>query len=87
MKYICITKYIHCFTINKYTRKFLDNKTYNWRLVKTIVNNRHQPECHHSEPYLGKSEESNNQGIKVQVKRAFKSYSFCHDKKGETGSA
>ena len=29
-----------------------------------------------SEPYLVKSEESNNQDIKVQVKRDFKSYSF-----------
>ena len=29
-----------------------------------------------SEPQLGKSKESNNQGMKLQVKRAFKSYSF-----------
>ena len=29
-----------------------------------------------SEPYLGISKESNNQGMKVQVKRTFKSYSF-----------
>ena len=26
MKYICITKYIHSFTINKYTKSFLITK-------------------------------------------------------------
>ena len=39
-----------------------------------------------SEQQLGKSKEFNNQGMKVQVKRAFKRYSFLSQKK-ETGSA
>ena len=68
-------------------KKFLDNKTYNWPLVKTIVNHRHQAGCHHSEVYLRRSKESNNQGIKVQVKRTLKSYSFLSRKKDEPGSA
>ena len=33
------------------------------------------------EPCLGRSKESNNQGTKMQIKRTFKSYTFCHDKK------
>ena len=38
MKYICITKYIHTLFRHKYIhKKFLDNKTYNWLLVKTVV--------------------------------------------------
>ena len=41
----------------------------------------------HSEPYLGWSKESNNQGIKVQVKRTFKSYSFSSRRKKQTNSA
>ena len=38
---------------------------------------------------LGKSKEFNNERTKVQVKRAFKSYFFCHKKviKRQTGSA
>ena len=50
-------------------------------MVKIIVNHRHQPGCHHSEPHPARSKESNNQGIKQQVKRTFKSYFFCHEKK------
>ena len=81
MKYTrIITKCIHCFTINKYTKSFLITKptTDNW---SKPVNHRHQPGYHHSELYLGRSKESNNQGSKVQVKRTVKSYSFCHKKK------
>ena len=74
MKYICITKYIHCLTLNKYTKSFLITKL-------TIDHWCHQPGCHHSEPQLGRSKESNNPGIKEQVKRTFKSYFFCHEKK------
>ena len=81
MKYI----YIYTFTINKYTKSFVITKltTDNW---SKPVNHRHKPECHHSKMYLGRSEESNNQGIKVYVKRTVKSFSICHEKK-ETGSA
>ena len=84
IKYTCITKCIHCFTINKYTKSFLITKptTDNW---SKPANHRHQPGCHHSELYLGRSKESNNQGTKLQVKRTVKNYSFCHEKK-ETGS-
>ena len=45
MKNICITKYIHSFTINKYKKTILDKKTYNSPLVKTINNLRYQPGC------------------------------------------
>ena len=55
-------------------------------MVKTIINHRHQPGCHHSEPYLDRYKEFNNQGIKVQVKRTFKSC-FLSRKKQGTGSA
>lgn len=38
-----------------------------------------------SEPKLSKSKEFNNQGIKVQVKRTFKGFSFCHQKGNKKG--
>ena len=38
----------------------------------------------HSEPYIDRSTESNNQGIKVQVKRTFKSYSFLSHTQNKT---
>ena len=66
MKYICITKYIHSFLISKYTKSFLITFLKSF-LASWIWD---------SEPYLGSSEESNNQGIKVQFKRTFKIYSF-----------
>ena len=45
-----------------------------------------------SDPYLGRCKESGNQGIKVQVKRPFKSYSYlshthAHRHTKQTGSA
>ena len=86
MKYISITKYalLHHKLVYK---NFLNNKTYYWPLVKTIINPRH--ECRRvyiffdSEPYLSRATESNNQGIKVQVKRTFKSYSFLLQNKNK----
>ena len=64
------------------TQNFLDSKTYNWPLVKTTVNHRHQPRCHHSQLYLGRFKESYNEGIKVQVRRTIKNHSFLSRKKG-----
>ena len=63
------------------TQNFLDSKTYNWPLVKTTVNHRHQPRCHHSQLYLGRFKESYNEGIKVQVRRTIKNHSFLSPKK------
>ena len=37
----------------------------------------------YSEPYPGRSKESNNRGIKVQVKRTFKTYSFLPQNKNK----
>ena len=37
-----------------------------------------------SEPYLGRSKESDNQGLKVQVKRTFKSYSYLSQETKQT---
>ena len=36
MKHICITKYVHSFTINKYTKSFL---------ITNLTNLRYQPGC------------------------------------------
>ena len=68
MKYICRTKYIHCFTANKYTKSFLITKltighpskpysTIDTSLGVTILNRT-----------KGRSKESSNQGIKVKIK-------------------
>ena len=37
-----------------------------------------------SEPYLGRSKESDNQVLKVQVKRTFKSYSYLSQETKQT---
>ena len=71
MKHISITKYIYCFTINKYTQNFLVKKTStdHWSKPQSILDtNLGVYLFFDSEPYLGRSEESNNQGIKIQVK-------------------
>ena len=60
-------------------RKFLDNKTYNWPLVKTIVSPRHQPRCVSVLWFWTVPRNPKFKGIKVQVKRTFKRYSFLSD--------
>ena len=50
-------------------------------MVKTIVNRRQQLGCHHSELYLGRSKKSNNQGIKVKVKRTLIYYFLSRKKR------
>ena len=79
MKYIYITKYIHCFPINKYTEGFLITKltTDLWSKPYSALDiSLGLYLFFDSEPYLGISNECNDQGIKVQVKKTFKSYSF-----------
>ena len=69
---------------------FLDNKTYNWPLTKTIILPRQRVGCvsfFESELHLGRSKEFNNEGIKVQVNRTLKSYSFSSLKKRENKQA
>ena len=69
---------------------FLDNKNYNCPLAKTIILPRERVGCVYffdSELHLGRSKEFNNEGIKVQVNRTFKSYSFSSLKKRENKQA
>ena len=69
-----MTKYIHCFTINKHTKSLFITKiaTDHWLKTKSTLDTSLGVYLFFdSKPYLGRSEESNNQGINVQVKKTF----------------
>ena len=84
MKYTCITKYIHCSTINKYTKSFLITNfaTEHWsKPYSNLDTSLGMYLFFDSEQHLGRSKEFNNQDTKVQVKRTFKGCSFFFIKK------
>ena len=70
----------------KYTKSFLITKltTGHWSKPKSTLDTSLRVHLFFdSELYLCRSKESNNQGIKVQVKGTFKSYSFLSQKKNK----
>ena len=74
----------------KYTKSFLITKltTGHWSKPKSTLDTSLRVHLFFdSELYLCRSKESNNQGIKVQVKGTFKSYSFLSQKKQESRQA
>ena len=69
MKQICITKYIHCSSINKYIESFLITKltTDYWSKPQSTLDISFGVYLFfYSEMHLGISKKSNNQSIKVQ---------------------
>ena len=65
-------------------KKFLDNKTYNWPLVKAVVNPRQWFGCVCFLRFWN-APVQNNQGMKVQVKITFKNfYYFLSREKAKT---